>query len=86
MAAFLVTFGPPGFYRPGQATVQTAALARTIPFPTFVPVQSSTSSFQSNLLGNVRDLKNRGGHPGHDQGRRLSIPQVVAPLYLEMRS
>ena len=21
----------------------------------------------------------RGGHPGHDQGRRLSIPQVVAP-------
>jgi len=24
----------------------------------------------------------RGGHPGHDQGRRLSIPQVVAPLCL----
>jgi len=23
--------------------------------------------------------KNRGGHPGHDQGRRQSIPQVVAP-------
>jgi len=37
MAAFLVTFGPPGFYRPGQATVQTAvrsaALARTKPLP-----------------------------------------------------
>jgi hypothetical protein len=24
----------------------------------------------------------RGGHPGHDQGRRLSIPQVVAPLFI----
>ena len=36
-------------------------------------------------LGNVCGLENRGGHPGHDQGRRLSIPQVVAPLFLEMR-
>jgi len=29
--------------------------------------------------GPAGGMKRRGGHPGHDQGRRQSIPQVVAP-------
>jgi len=33
-----------------------------------------------------RRARKRGGHPGHDQGRRLSIPQVVAPQFFEQNS
>ena len=29
-------------------------------------------------------IRSRGGHPGHDQGRRLSIPLVVAPQDLRI--
>jgi hypothetical protein len=75
MAATPVTFGhrrilPPG---PGHRANRRAGRG------------SGPDQPQLHLLGNLRDLENRGGHPGHDQGRRLSIPQVVAPLLLEMR-
>jgi len=78
MAAFPVTFGHRWILPPGPGHRANRGPGPDQPLPQRSP--------QFNLLGNVRDLENRGGHPGHDQGRRLSIPQVVAPLYLEMRS
>lgn len=71
MAAFPVTFGHRRIIPPGPSHRANRGPGPDQPLPQRSP--------QFNLLGNVRDLENRGGHPGHDQGRRLSIPQVVAP-------
>ena len=42
------------------------------------PALSRVQAFVQSFEGSNRNKK-RGGHPGHDQGRRLSIPQVAAP-------